>query len=1511
MDGMDDESGSASLDLQGEQLSGQCGSKGRNFRVVANVTHGSINVALGLCHTRALVDTGSSLSFVSQNLFDKISGTKACTQTRRSTMTILLADGKPITAEFSAVFNVSIKGKNFKQRFYVLKELNHQMILGVNFLKTYKGRVSFSGDVPTPTNAICAMKTVRVPANSECTFNGLVINKDSLENQTGITENTIQNPKYMIKHTIVTPKTDKNIIPVTIANPTDEVLRIERRSIVGYLSPLNMDDAIPLGPIQDDRAHLNSLEETDQFLPINCGDNPEDTLPKEGEPLKYKVADNLTIAQKKQIKKIIESNREAFVINNNAIGLNTDNEVTLVLKPGAIPCNRPSYRMSPHKEVFQRELLKQQLEQGVLEICSEPSEYNSPAFLVAKPQGDTTKASGWRIVVDYRWVNANLKSFSYSFPRADDLMNTIGRAGPQFYSKLDVFSAYHQVSLAKESRHITTFSANGTRYRAKVLPMGLKTSGLAFQNVMEQLLIKCKYRNAVAYVDDVAIYSPTWERHMEDLDEVLKLFIKGNIKLKSEKCEFGTTGMDFLGFRVGREGLSPSPEKIWPIKTFPEPKNVAQLRSFNGMAQFYKRFVKGFAHVMKPLYELLKTGKTFKWTTECQRSFDSIKNSICADATLKFPEYEKPFVIFTDASDISCGAVICQCDINGFYRPIEFAGASLTEQERRYSVTDREMLGIIFAVKRFHHYVDGTHFTVYSDHTALVSLFNKKENITNGRLARWVDTVMAYDMEVKYLQGRANIVADMLSRRHYPAQEDDPTPTRSQGKLKLPDKKLKFGSILITKFYKANDVIPENPILLGAPRSILKGGKPWGASCTKVKGVIAKKNSPERMDIERGLCEETALNAITRANRLLAQPNVVIHEIPTTPANHPRHLPRVVKPNPPSATSSTEVTAPSVVIHDTPPPDCTPSPSRQPQEVPRKRRPNSRSPAIPVSVAADKRRKAQITLDPIAEEAIRFLSNHVSFNPTSSELRDAQQSDLFSAAMYKYLTSTDLPDCQSLARQILLYHEQFDIFDGILYKTTHAVLGRNLHPTMQIVIPEAWAIKIIESTHCSPLGGHLGSTRTYNSVRSRYYWRGMFKDVHDYVGTCHSCLTTKKKPKNLVTPMVLREPVLTAYTHLTMDVIGPFSPSTDGSKYIHVVVDHATRHITAWTSKEHTTATIALEFFNRVICQHGCPSVLNTDNASVYVSKDFEEMCIKFGIKHVTGSAFHSASQGLVERQNLTVQTCLRGCLQDLRKLVSNAHEYWALFIPPVVFSINNTTAPVMGYSPNLMLLGRQPFLPTEAALDLYRSHGNNANMASSVKHMLALKDKIMSAAATNMKEAHQKMKDRHDKRALECGFKVGDIVYLHIHGLLKKGVSKKLQPTYSGPYMITKATSPVTFILRRLQDNYVLKKSIHAARLRAPVKTASKMAIFRRLEHGPTPTLFNPDHFSLHRPISPLERADKAVGRPKAAKTARAIRRPQPKPHAATTAPPGSPRVRGTKYSLRRRTNLPARFRD
>ena len=293
-------------------------------------------------------------------------------------------------------------------------------------------------------------------------------------------------------------------------------------------------------------------------------------------------------------------------------------------------------------------------------------------------------------MIDYRGLNAQIVDQALNFPRAEDTISLVGQAKPRFLSKIDAHSGFFQIPLEEESRTYTTFMTHDRRYRYKVLPMGLKTSPKAFHNLIEVLLQDQKYRRAMVYMDDVLCYSQTWEENMLAIRDVFAALKDGDIKLKREKCFFGMSSLSFLGYVIDAEGIRPDPVKVEAVQHFPVPRNVRQVRSFNGLAQFYRRFIRGFSETMKPLYALTKSGATFQWTDDCQQAFDGIKRSITTDVILVHPDFDRRFTICTDASAYSVGACISQEDEVGFLRP------------------------------KFRHYVENKPFDLYTDHAALI-----------------------------------------------------------------------------------------------------------------------------------------------------------------------------------------------------------------------------------------------------------------------------------------------------------------------------------------------------------------------------------------------------------------------------------------------------------------------------------------------------------------------------------------------------------------------------------------------------------------------------------------------------------------------------------------------------------------------------------------------------------------------------------------------------------------------
>lgn len=426
-------------------------------------------------------------------------------------------------------------------------------------------------------------------------------------------------------------------------------------------------------------------------------------------------------------------------------------EHVICLKEGQ-PIRQRPYRV-PQQLV---EKLQQEVEEMLRLRVIEPSysEWCSPVVIIFKKDGSL------RICIDFRKLNSISEFDAYPMPRIDDLLEKIGAA--KYIGTLDLCKGYWQVLLERSSRTYTAFRTPAGLFQVTVMPFGLHGAAATFQRLMDRVLQGCENYSA-AYLDDVVIVSNTWEEHVQHLSLVLEKIQQAGLALNPGKCEWARQETKYLGYRLGRGEIRPQVDKVEAIQNCLRPSTKKEVRSFLGLVGWYRRFVPQFATIAAPLTALTCKDQRnpVTWTDECEEAFKTLKNQLCASPVLRSPDFSQRFLVQVDASAVGLGAVLAQGD-PGEERPILYLSRKMQPRKTRYSTVEKEGLAIKWALEGLRYYLLGREFDLETDHRALTWINSMKDH--KSRLTRWYLSLQPYRFMIRHRSGKANVVADYLSR---------------------------------------------------------------------------------------------------------------------------------------------------------------------------------------------------------------------------------------------------------------------------------------------------------------------------------------------------------------------------------------------------------------------------------------------------------------------------------------------------------------------------------------------------------------------------------------------------------------------------------------------------------------------------------------------------------------------------------------------------------------------------
>ena len=499
------------------------------------------------------------------------------------------------------------------------------------------------------------------------------------------------------------------------------------------------------GKLPGDQAVLHTTEDELGLLPI------ED----------MKINPKLEVDQHRRLVDLLQKYRDVFAVSAREMGEAKGVKMKIELTSDEPVTYRP-YRLSYEEKKIVQEMVDELKECGIVVDANSP--YSSPILLVKKKTGD------YRLCVDYRALNKITKKDKYPLPLIDDQLERL--SGNQYFTTLDLAMGYYQVPLEEDSQDCTAFTTPDGQYKFTRVPFGLVNASAVFQRVINTALGPLRYSVAMAFMDDLLIPGPTFDEALFNLEEVLKVLRRAGLRLKPGKCRFLSDNVEFLGYEISGDGITPGEHQLKSVENFPRPTNVHEVRRFLGLMSYFRKFIQNFAGRARSLTLLTKKNVLFRWEKEQEDAYQNLKKMLTERPVLATFTPGQPIELHTDASVDGLGAILLQEKDDNKLHPIYYASRQTTDCERRYHSYELEALAVVWSMEKFRPYLYGEEFTVVTDCASLQSTFSKKNIIP--RIGRWWLRLQIFTFIVKHRMGTQMAHVDALSRSPWgPPEEMD------------------------------------------------------------------------------------------------------------------------------------------------------------------------------------------------------------------------------------------------------------------------------------------------------------------------------------------------------------------------------------------------------------------------------------------------------------------------------------------------------------------------------------------------------------------------------------------------------------------------------------------------------------------------------------------------------------------------------------------------------------------
>ena len=814
----------------------------------------------------------------------------------------------------------------------------------------------------------------------------------------------------------------------------------------------------------------------------------------------------LTPLEKEQFYDLLEQYKKALSLRDE-IGLAHGMQINLELTDTTPFFIRPFSAKEDMKERIDKEMNKLCI-LGILR--KELSGFSSPAMAIPRKNSDIP-----RVVADFRYLNTRLPQLNMSFPLVRECIQSIGASQCEVMSVIDLRDAYHTLRLTPNSQQycgITPYYGSDT-YLYQRLPMGLKVSPAIWQAFINKVLGPIPNRQRhIAIMDDCLVHSK-FADHMQDLTNLFQSLLDHGLKISPKKCQFFRTSLIYMGFKFlidkGRPSFTPMKDKCDSIRNLEPPKTVKDCRKFCGMVNFLATFLKDLQKYLVPIYNLTKKNTSFKWTPECQKSFDTIKNMLTQPPILRMPDTKGIFRLMSDTSILATGAALYQFQDNNYYI-VGYNSKKLPEAAKNYSITELELFGLVINIYAFRQLLSNVYFECFCDHSAITYILSSKKKIATRRIQKLIEQLMQFNFSIYYLPGTKMHIADMLSRL---AGKDLDPPDKvipisfnamqsSQPRRCSPRLKKQTMQVSQPAFKVKSDNIPSTyqpqVLLKRLPKLLNKAIHPQDKA-TPPNTYQPKPHNPipkPKIVYQSNSCNNTKLPLIhspaTKQTRkkpsypILPQDKLTLVN-PTIQI--PNTLPPIEVP-PPQKESIETYRSPEDFLYNKPLPVLKDSTDL-----------NIFSRHIPKQKDIDDFLavlKAKVTKEyklPLLAQSI------INAYPQSPAFKN----------IYQYITTNTLPPNRRLQRSIISNSDNYIVADGLLFKLQHVSRNKQLVHRCLLVIPETFEHVVFHMYHDSLLGAHYGPLNTYYTIKDKYHIHNLLDKLNKYVASCEECQKQKVK----------------------------------------------------------------------------------------------------------------------------------------------------------------------------------------------------------------------------------------------------------------------------------------------------------------------------------------------------------------------------------------------------------------